>query len=178
SSPSRSTRARDQAFSPVSAFVASIAPLKDIALGGDGTMLRKTFIAIATTAAIGAAVALAPAVASARGGGGGGHGGGGHSGGGYGGGGRGGGYGRGTRYGWWARLWWRLSRRDGWRRPWRDDRWRLPWCGDRRRLAQRWWVRWVPQLRIPAISCTTLQSVCGCSLQSVRSSPLRLRGGA
>src|SRR6266481_6039111 len=82
-----STRARDQAFSPVSAFVASIAPLKDIALGGDGTMLRKTFIAVATTAAIGAAVALAPAVASARGGGGGGggHGGGGHGGGGHGG---------------------------------------------------------------------------------------------
>src|SRR5262249_44149250 len=87
-------------------------------------------------------------------------------------------YGRWTRYGWWARLWWRLSRRDGWRRPWRDDRWRLPWCGDRRRLAQHWWVRRVPQLRIAAISCTTLQSVCVCSLQSVRSSPLRLRGGA
>src|ERR1700730_2669457 len=67
-------------------------------LGGDGTMLRKTFIAIATTAALGAAVALTPAIASARGGGGhggGGHGGGGHGGGGDGGGGHGGGGGRG-----------------------------------------------------------------------------------
>src|SRR5437667_7320623 len=74
-------------FSSVSAFVASIARARTSLLGGDGTMLRKTFIAIATTAAIGAAVALAPAVASARaaGGGGGGHGGGGHGGGGHGG---------------------------------------------------------------------------------------------
>src|SRR5262249_54557957 len=90
SSPSRSTRARDQAFSPVSALGASIAAVKEIVVGGEGTMLRKTAIAISTTAAIGAAVALAPAVASARGGGGG-HGGGGHGGGGHGGGGHGGG---------------------------------------------------------------------------------------
>src|SRR5881275_1575505 len=72
-------------FSLVSAFVASIACSRTSLLGGDGTMLRKTFIAIAATAAIGAAVALAPAVASARAGGGGGHGGGGHGGGGHGG---------------------------------------------------------------------------------------------
>ena len=65
-------------------------------------MSRKTVIAIATTAAFGAAVALAPTLAAARGGGGG-HGGGGHGGGhggGYGGGhagfgGRGGGWGGG-----------------------------------------------------------------------------------
>jgi hypothetical protein len=49
-------------------------------------MLRKAFVGIATSAAIGAAVALAPAVASAQHGGGG-HGGGGHGGGGHGGGG-------------------------------------------------------------------------------------------
>jgi len=53
-------------------------------------MLRKAFIGITTTAAIGAAVALAPAVASAQHGDGG-HGGGGHGGGGHGGGGGGGG---------------------------------------------------------------------------------------
>src|SRR5262245_54824074 len=51
-------------------------------------MFAKSFMTIAATAAIGAAVALAPAVASARGGGG--HGGGGHGGGGHGGGGHGG----------------------------------------------------------------------------------------
>src|SRR5438132_12547560 len=57
-------------------------------------MFRKSVMMLAATAAIGAAVALAPAIASARGGGGhggGGHGGGGHGGGGHGGGGRGGG---------------------------------------------------------------------------------------
>jgi hypothetical protein len=48
-------------------------------------MIRKAVIAIAITTAIGAAVALAPTIASARGGGGG-HGGGGHGGGGHGGG--------------------------------------------------------------------------------------------
>src|SRR5215813_13406659 len=49
-------------------------------------MFRKSFVSTAATAAIGAAVALAPAIASARAGG---HGGGGHGGGGYGGGGHG-----------------------------------------------------------------------------------------
>src|ERR1700757_4153113 len=56
-------------------------------------MFRKSVMMLAATAAIGAAVALAPAIASARGGGG--HGGGGHGGGGHGGGGHGGGHGGG-----------------------------------------------------------------------------------
>src|SRR6516162_4273326 len=51
-------------------------------------MFRKSVMTLAATVAIGAAVALAPAIASARGGGG--HGGGGHGGGGHGGGGHGG----------------------------------------------------------------------------------------
>src|SRR5947209_18861481 len=49
---------------------------------GDVPMIRKTIFNFAITAALGAAIALAPVVASARGGGGGGgHGGGGHGGG-------------------------------------------------------------------------------------------------
>src|SRR5262245_22453490 len=54
---------------------------------GDVPMIRKTVFNFAITAALGAAIAIAPVVASARGGGGGGgHGGGGHGGGGHGGG--------------------------------------------------------------------------------------------
>jgi hypothetical protein len=48
---------------------------------GDVPMIRKTIFNFAITTALGAAIALAPVVASARGGGGGAHGGGGHGGG-------------------------------------------------------------------------------------------------
>src|SRR5207253_2364939 len=80
---------------------------------------------------------------------------------------------------------WRSRRGDGWRLPqrgdwrWRsrrDDRWRLSWPDDGWRLPR--WVRRASQLRVPARICASLQSVRVRSLQSVPSSPLRLRGGA
>ena len=106
-------------------------------------MIRKAVIAIAITTAIGAAVALAPTIASARGGGGG-HGGGGHGGGGHGGGGHGGGFGghgggfgggggfRGGGFGGWqgwgiARWFDRQFPRRDWWIPWPRVCWRFPW---------------------------------------------------
>jgi hypothetical protein len=135
-------------------------------------MLRKTFIAIATTAAIGAAVALAPAVASARGGGGGGHGGGGHGGGGHGGGGHGSRlwYGRRTRYEWWSRLCY-----GWWSRLWYGWRPRYGWwtCVPRQRTLPRCafppWLSWLWVLRWPHLRLQRLR------LLAVVSWPLRLR---